>query len=74
MLLKLHDFDVHGEVGTGCRLWGLQPCQLWKDSSEGAEETEEGGGTIGRLCGERRNERGQAVGSVSDTIIVILLS
>ena len=31
----VHDLDVHGEVGTGCRLWGLRPSRLWKDSSEG---------------------------------------
>lgn len=34
----LHDRSVHGEVGTGCRLWRLWSFQLWKDSSEGAEE------------------------------------
>ena len=38
----MHDLDVHGEAGTGCMLWGLRPCQLWKGSSEGAEETEVG--------------------------------
>ena len=44
MLLKLyiHDLDVHEEVGAGCRLWGLQPSRLWKDSSEGAEEIDIG--------------------------------
>ena len=73
MLLKLyiHDLDVHEEVGAGCRLWGLQPSRLWKDSSEGAEEIEEGGSAIQRLCGGRRNERGQGVGSVPCTVVVM---
>ena len=49
MLLKLyiHDLDVHEEVGAGCRLWGLQPSRLWKDSSEGDEEVD-----VGRFCSE----------------------
>ena len=29
-------------MGTGCRLWGLRPSGLRKDSSEGAEETDVG--------------------------------
>ena len=41
--LYLHDLDVHWEVGTGCRWWGLQPSRLWKDSNEGAEEIDVGG-------------------------------
>ena len=41
MLLK-HDLDGHGDVGAGCRLWGLQPSRLWKDSSEGAKEIDVG--------------------------------
>lgn len=31
--------DAQREVGTGCRLWRPRPCQLWKDWSEGAEQT-----------------------------------
>ena len=31
-----YGLEVRGEVGT--RLWRLQPSQLWKDSSEEAEE------------------------------------
>ena len=38
----MHGLDVHGEVVTCCRSWGLQPSRLWKDSSEGAGEIEIG--------------------------------
>ena len=40
--LYIYGLDVHGEVGTGCRLWGLRPGRLWKDSNEGVEEIEVG--------------------------------
>jgi len=33
-----YGLEVRGEVGTSHRLWRLQPSQLWKDSSKGADK------------------------------------
>ena len=66
----IHDLDVHGEVGTSCRLWELRPSRLWKALSEGTEEVEVGRRFIQRLYGGRRNEKGQDIGSVPGTVTV----
>ena len=52
---------------AGCGDSGLVD---WKDSSEGAEETEVGRASIQRPYWGRRNERGQGVGSIPGTVVV----
>ena len=73
MTLKpyITDLGVHEEVRTGCRLWGLRPSRLRKNSSEGAEEIEVGRSFHSETVGAgTRNERGQGVGSVPGTVVM----
>ena len=49
-------------MGTGCRLWGLQPSRLWKDSSEGAEEIDVGRRFHSETAGEEGMEEDRVLG------------